>query len=511
MTQDPPSPDLPEQEPQGEPDTPPDHSEPSEFSETTSELSESLELPEAPAELSQPLESELSQTPAERSKTLPDRSEILSETTPSAETLESVVSDLADTASEVAETLPETLESVVSDLADTASEVAETLPETLESVVSDLADTASEVAETLPETLEGALPEPSDALPIAEVSQAEAVPPPASEVSPVTEPSITQTLQEYWERARPVIQAQTIRALRAISQVLQGAAARLESKSEQGTDLPATPGAVPGSSTPESPTSESPTPDLPASGKSATSSSVEELWQKVRPAWEQFQVWWAKLLVWVRSRLPEDWNEKLSDRVLSAAIAGILLLLLWISSGIFSGKPKPASVAIAPSPPSTSPVNPPTSPQVKARRPELPGLTKPSGEQPVAQKPAVRVSPAPTVKPSPPLKLTPEQKLIAQIQDQVAEITNQYVNGLIQAVQANFRSSRLIVKVGNGWYGLSQPQQNKLANEMLGRARQLNFSKLEITDPEGVLLARSPVVGPEMIILKRQIEPQETA
>ena len=503
MTQDPPSPDLPEQEPQGEPDTPPDHSEPSEFSETTSELSETgplevseplelsefLEFSEASAEHAQPLESELSQTPAERSETLPDGSEILSETTPSAETLESAVSDLADT----------------------ALEMAETLPETLESAVSDLADTALEVAETLPETLEGALPEPSDALPIAEVSQAGAVPPPASEVSPVTEPSIAQTLQEYWERARPVIQAQTIRALRAISQVLQGAAARLESKSEQGTDLPATPGAVPGSSTPESPTSESPTPDLPASGKSATSSSVEELWQKVRPAWEQFQVWWAKLLAWVRSRLPEDWNENLSDRALSAAIAGILLLLLWISSGIFSGKPKPASVAIAPSPPATSPVNPPTSPQVKARRPEPPGLTKPSGEQPVAQKPAVRVSPAPTVKPSPPLKLTPEQKLIAQIQDQVAEISNQYVNGLIQAVQANFRSSRLIVKVGNGWYGLSQPQQNKLANEMLGRARQLNFSKLEITDPEGVLLARSPVVGPEMIILKRQIEPQETA
>lgn len=477
MTQDPPSPDLPEQEPQGEPDTPPDHSEPSEFSETTSELSETgplevseplelsefLEFSEASAEDAQPLESELSQTPAERSETLSDVSEILSETTP--------------------------------------------LAETLEAEVSDLADAASEVAETLPETLEGASPEPSDALPIAE----EEGPQPASEVLPVTEPSIAQTLQEYWERARPVIQAQTIRALRAISQVLQGAAARLESKSEQRTDLPATPGAVPGSSTPESPTSESPTPDLPASGKSATSSSVEELWQKVRPAWEQFQVWWAKLLVWVRSRLPADWNENLSDQALSAAIVGILLLLLWLSSGIFSGKPKPASVAIAPSPPATSPVNPPTSPPVKTGRPEPPGLTKPFGEQPVAQKPAVLVSPAPTVKPSPPLKLTPEQKLIAQIQDQVAEISNQYVNGLIQAVQANFRSSRLIVKVGNGWYGLSQPQQNKLANEMLGRARQLNFNKLEITDPDGVLLARSPVVGPEMIILKRQIEPQETA
>ncbi len=79
------------------------------------------------------------------------------------------------------------------------------------------------------------------------------------------------------------------------------------------------------------------------------------------------------------------------------------------------------------------------------------------------------------------------------------------MNGLIQSVQANFRSSRLTIKVGEGWYGLSQPQQNTLANEMLQRAKELDFSKLEITDAEGTLLARSPVVGPEMIILRRQV------
>jgi hypothetical protein len=86
------------------------------------------------------------------------------------------------------------------------------------------------------------------------------------------------------------------------------------------------------------------------------------------------------------------------------------------------------------------------------------------------------------------------------------------VSGLIQSVQANFRVSRLTVKVGDGWYELSEPQQDNLANEMLRRAQELNFSKLEITDPEATLLARSPVVGTEMVILQRsQVKPTSPA
>jgi len=39
---------------------------------------------------------------------------------------------------------------------------------------------------------------------------------------------------------------------------------------------------------------------------------------------------------------------------------------------------------------------------------------------------------------------------------------------------------------------------------MLERSRELDFSQLEITDPEGTLLAHSPVVGNDMVIWKRQ-------
>jgi hypothetical protein len=107
------------------------------------------------------------------------------------------------------------------------------------------------------------------------------------------------------------------------------------------------------------------------------------------------------------------------------------------------------------------------------------------------------------------LKLTPEQKLIARIQDQVAEISDQYVSGLIQSVQANFRASRLVVKISPGWYGLTHSQQDNLANEIYLKTRDLDFADLEIQDPDNYRLARSPVVGSNMVILKRTREPVE--
>jgi len=60
------------------------------------------------------------------------------------------------------------------------------------------------------------------------------------------------------------------------------------------------------------------------------------------------------------------------------------------------------------------------------------------------------------------LELTPEQNLIASIENQVAEITDSYADGLIQSIQANFQGSRLLSKsvmIGT----LQQSQQDKLA------------------------------------------------
>jgi hypothetical protein len=189
------------------------------------------------------------------------------------------------------------------------------------------------------------------------------------------------------------------------------------------------------------------------------------------PAWEAF---WDKTLQKVRSLLPAAWSEKLSDWALTGAIATIVVVLLVTTATILPETP--AQVAKAP----------PNSIEAP------PELTAPEPPEPVEE-----VAP-----PEP--ELTPEQSLIAAIQEQVSEITDKYGNGLIQSIQANFEASRLVVQVSNGWYYLKESQQNKLADEILRRSNELDFIKLEITDTNGTLLARNPVVGTNMIILKRQ-------
>lgn len=187
---------------------------------------------------------------------------------------------------------------------------------------------------------------------------------------------------------------------------------------------------------------------------------------------------WLGVLRQVRSLLPASVSEKLPDWGLSGAIAGILALVLWTGSALLS--PKPAEVAQVPPP---SGVEAP------------PELTAPEEPAPVAAEPV----------PQPQPELTPEQRLIASIQEQVAEVTREYAEGLIQSIEANFQGSLLVVKVGDEWYNIAESRQNKLAAEMFARAKQLDFSKLDITDVKGSLVARSPVIGGEMIIVRRRV------
>ena len=99
--------------------------------------------------------------------------------------------------------------------------------------------------------------------------------------------------------------------------------------------------------------------------------------------------------------------------------------------------------------------------------------------------------------------LTPEQTLIAAIEDQVAEISDRFALGLIESIQANFRTSSLAIKISDEWYGLEKKQQNKLAADMWKRSQELDFTHVEIFDSQNRLVARNPVVGTQMIIFAR--------
>ena len=202
--------------------------------------------------------------------------------------------------------------------------------------------------------------------------------------------------------------------------------------------------------------------------------ATEVIWlDRFLPSFSDLQTWWDTILSKIRNLLPQDWQEKASDWVLTSIITGIIVAAL-LSAVLLLSK-APAEVAEVPPPVIEAP------PELKAPgRPEL-----------------VEIAPPPE-----PL-LTPEQSLIAGIQDEVISLTREYPPGLLHSVEADFLGSRLTVTVGEKWTELSPGKQDKFANAVLQRSRKLDFLKLEIVNLQGDLLARNPVIGNNIVILLR--------
>lgn len=161
---------------------------------------------------------------------------------------------------------------------------------------------------------------------------------------------------------------------------------------------------------------------------------------------------WRQLLSQVRSRLPQSWQTRLNDTLLSAIAIGVLVLLLILVSS--NGEPAPVA------------------------------------------------EPEPT--PPEPVALLPEPQEISNLQAQVADITAAYAAAMVQSVQANFRQQILTITLGAQWYGLSSAQQDQLAQDLYERLEGLEFKYLYLQDAEENTAARNPVVGDRMVILRRQ-------
>jgi hypothetical protein len=99
--------------------------------------------------------------------------------------------------------------------------------------------------------------------------------------------------------------------------------------------------------------------------------------------------------------------------------------------------------------------------------------------------------------------ISPEQIMVTDIQSQVVAATNRYGEALIQSVQTNFKLGRLIIQLTDAWYQLTPNRQEQLLDDLLDRSQSLKFKKLVVADSEKHLIARSPVVGSEMVILRR--------
>jgi hypothetical protein len=216
---------------------------------------------------------------------------------------------------------------------------------------------------------------------------------------------------------------------------------------------------------------------------------------------QQLQLRWGGLLRTIRLFLPSNLSTKLSDTALTGIVTGIAVILIWTTATVLTGKPTeiatvpPVEKVPAPTPTITTP------PESVAPEPQPP---QPPEEITPPPEPEPEIIPTPTPTPTQVIELTPEQALIAAIENQVAEISDRIASGLIKSIQANFRTSNLSVKISDDWYTLKESQQDKLAEEILQRSQELDFTHLEIIDSQDKLIARNPVVGTEMVIFKRQ-------
>ncbi|NJK60644.1 MAG: hypothetical protein HC918_10930 [Oscillatoriales cyanobacterium SM2_1_8] len=121
----------------------------------------------------------------------------------------------------------------------------------------------------------------------------------------------------------------------------------------------------------------------------------------------------------------------------------------------------------------------------------------------IAKTPAATVQVAPTRPPAKVPAVPVNDVLVTDIQAQVNEVTQRYGSGLVEAVQTNFRSGRLVVQLSEAWHQLAADSQEKIVDDLYARANRLKFQKLFVIDGNRQLIARSPVVGDRPVILQR--------
>lgn len=172
-------------------------------------------------------------------------------------------------------------------------------------------------------------------------------------------------------------------------------------------------------------------------------------------------LWWNTILPVIQGLLPSPWNRRLSKPILTGIAIALLTLVLWLTSTL--------------------------------NRPAL-SSTDESPKSPAIERPAIS-SPA---RPEPVLS----SEKLARIQEKLAQTAEPYGETLIASVQPKIRH-HLTLTLDDRWYRLPTESQDQLVRDLWNRSRQLDYAQLEILDLEDQRIARSPVVGEEMLILKR--------
>jgi hypothetical protein len=363
-----------------------------------------------------------------------------------------------------------------------------------------------------------AVPEPAKVEPVA----AKAAPTAKVPASVSAEPSQTQQTadkvlkqaQQYWEKAQPILKEKSIQALLASNRFTNHFLDNIWPKLSQQAIAA-----------------------IPASAKA----KVEEQKVKIQPTLEKAQPVWKKAIVpfwqkavvptWMkglgvlRQRLPENLAKELTDRFMTIAIVGTIVVVYWFFSSLGSGKPTVAKQPAIPRP-SATPLaqrpmrkitpqpSPTTAPAIKPtpKPAAIAASPKPSPMATASPKPSpvaiASPKPSPAAAPAEPPKVIASKPAIptvdlAAIQTQLSSAIAGIGDNLIHSVQAQNVTDKLSIALEETWSGLSASEQTQVAQTLLERSQQLKFNKLELRDNSGELVARSPLIGKDVIILKR--------
>jgi hypothetical protein len=331
-------------------------------------------------------------------------------------------------------------------------------------------------------------------------SQTPSPKPPVSvrvEVSPTDKVlgQVSKTAKEFWKTAQPVLKEKSIQALRALNRFTNHFLDQTWPKLS-GQAIAA----------------------VPAETKAKVEAQrvkVQPTLNKLRPIWEKgiVPVWqkavlplWMKGINLLRTRLPEPLAQELTDRFLTIAVISVLVAVYWFFSSLTGGKPAAAKQPTFSKPTATPiitrrPVAKPAQPLPKSA-PTIAAKPIPPAAKPLApSKPTARPSQTPARPPSVPLKPALD---LAEVQTQLSGAVANVDPDLIASVRSLESNHRLQATLGEKWFGLSVPAQNQVAQALWEKSQTLKFETFELRDDLGDLVARSPVVGSKVIVLKRK-------
>jgi hypothetical protein len=313
-----------------------------------------------------------------------------------------------------------------------------------------------------------------------------------ADASPEMPAQILNIAKQTWAKAQPILQKNTIKALLA---------ANKGSENFLDNVLP--------------PLTQKTIAAIPESAKTKFNTQKEKIQptlNTLQPAWEKGVLPflrnvvapnWGKLLDLLRQRLPAELKNTLTNRFLTIGIAVLLWLTLSLWGAIMPDRsvaqPKTAKPTTVSTRPSSAPKitysAPRTAPSISPQSPSTPIKVAPK-EPVTVTPPPPKPSPAPVTPPKPEIDL-------AEIQTQLESAIERQGDGMLKSVQAPEKFQSLQINLTKDWYDLAQNEQDQLARTLAQQSEKLKFAKFELRDEHDILVARSPIVGSEVIILQR--------